>query len=81
MHPFWNVERKKLSKKYGRLIRSSESSLNAMMWEHREAVEKFLLHQSGLPDETMELPNADGGGSIRVEGDGDTIMVTATTGS
>lgn len=73
-------------------MRSSETSLNAMMWEHREEVEQFLLLRGGLPsqedsgaEETLILPSAPViGGNVPtrlVEGDGDTIMVTAAMAS
>ena len=58
----WDPERKRLSKKFGKLQQSGVDGLNRMLWEHKTEVERFMLEKAGLP-------------AAAVEEDGDTIMV------
>ena len=81
-HPFWQVERKKISRKFGRLIRSNETSLDAMLWAHRPEVEKFILQQANIQESSIKgegeslLPPLK---AANFETDGDAVMVAVET--
>ena len=50
-HSVWDPERKKTSKKFGRLVQSSTDGLSRMLNEHQSAVQRFVLQKVGLaPD-------------------------------
>ena len=50
-HSVWDPERKKTSKKFGRLVQSSTDGLSRMLAEHQPAVQRFILQKVGLaPD-------------------------------
>lgn len=48
-HPAWDANRKKMSRKWGRLTRSPYHRLAQMLVEHRAEIQAFLLERAGLP--------------------------------
>lgn len=78
-HPVWDPDRKKASKKFGRLTRSGHESLGKMMWEHREEVEDFLRAQVNWDRYTQKSIKDEGVKSEKLEnGDmEDTIMLAS----
>ncbi len=66
-----------MSRKLGRIVRSNSNTLNAMMLEHQETVEDFLLSRSGLP--ALEHNSVKEKATTGLEDDGDVIMVAANS--
>ncbi|KAL2041750.1 hypothetical protein N7G274_005534 [Stereocaulon virgatum] len=47
-HLVWDIDRKKPSKRFGNLVRSSASKLNDMLGQHQEEVQDFILARVGI---------------------------------
>jgi histone deacetylase 6 len=62
-HLVWEPDRKKPSRRFGRLVQSPHNGLENMLTQHMAEVKGFVLKQAGKAVEENEEP------------DGDTIMV------
>ena len=81
LHSVWDPERKKTSKKFGRLVQARADGLTRMVWDHRTEVQRFIHQKAGLaPDSPSGGPS--GGGAeygrrvstrTRASGNGDLL--------
>ena len=87
-HYVWDPERRRPSKKFGRLAQARNDGLARMAWDHRHDVQRFILQRSGLApdDQTSALPGALGDHGRRTSarvrgGNGDLLSASLMGGA